>query len=85
MKRLVGALTAAVFMAFLAGLAGEILLYFLPAGTFHDALAFGLPMRFSPSTLNLGICTLTFGFSLHVTPLMILGLVAGIFIYRKFA
>ena len=46
-------------------------------------LNFGEGIGFGPGTLELNIFTLTFGFSANLTVSGIIGLIAGIIIYRK--
>ena len=47
-------------------------------------LNYGEGIGFGPATLDLNIFTLTFGFSAKLTVAGIIGLIAGIIIYRKF-
>ncbi|HNZ82554.1 MAG TPA: DUF4321 domain-containing protein [Sedimentibacter sp.] len=46
-------------------------------------LNYGEGIGFGPATLDLNIFTLTFGFSANLTVSGIIGLIAGIIIYRK--
>lgn len=46
-------------------------------------LNYGEGIGFGPATLDLSIFTLTFGFSANLTVAGIIGLIAGIIIYRK--
>ena len=46
-------------------------------------LNYGKGIGFGPATLDLNIFTLTFGFSANLTVSGIIGLIAGIIIYRK--
>ncbi len=46
-------------------------------------LNYGEGIGFGPATLDLNIFTLTFGFSASLTVAGIIGLIAGIIIYRK--
>lgn len=46
-------------------------------------LNYGEGIGFGPATLDLNIFTLTFGFSANLTVAGIIGLIAGIIIYRK--
>ncbi len=46
-------------------------------------LNYGEGIGFGPATLDLSIITITFGFSASLTVAGIIGLIAGIIIYRK--
>ena len=46
-------------------------------------LNYGEGIGFGPATLDLSIFTLTFGFSANLTVAGIIGMIAGIIIYRK--
>ena len=46
-------------------------------------LNYGEGIGFGPATLDLNIFTITFGFSANLTVAGIIGLIAGIIIYRK--
>ncbi|MDI9495770.1 MAG: DUF4321 domain-containing protein [Bacillota bacterium] len=46
-------------------------------------LNYGEGIGFGPATLDLSIVTITFGFSASLTVAGIIGLIAGIIIYRK--
>ncbi|NLK65267.1 MAG: DUF4321 domain-containing protein [Tissierellia bacterium] len=46
-------------------------------------LNYGEGVGFGPATLDLSIITITFGFSASLTVAGIIGLIAGIIIYRK--
>jgi len=46
-------------------------------------LNYGEGIGFGPATLDLNVFTLTFGFSANLTVSGIIGLIAGIIIYRK--
>ncbi|MDD4088916.1 MAG: DUF4321 domain-containing protein [Tissierellia bacterium] len=46
-------------------------------------LNYGEGIGFGPATLDLNIFTITFGFSANLTVSGIIGLIAGIIIYRK--
>ena len=52
--------------------------------SFLPILNYGEGIGFGPATLDLNIFTLTFGFSANLTVAGIIGLIAGIIIYRKF-
>ena len=46
-------------------------------------LNYGEGVGFGPATLDLSIFTITFGFNANLTVAGIIGLIAGIIIYRK--
>lgn len=50
---------------------------------FLPILNYGEGIGFGPATLDLNIFKLTFGFSANLTVAGIIGLIAGIIIYRK--
>ncbi|NLJ58109.1 MAG: DUF4321 domain-containing protein [Tissierellia bacterium] len=52
-------------------------------GNLLPILNYGEGIGFGPATLDLNILKLTFGFSANLTVAGIIGLIAGIIIYRK--
>ncbi|MFZ5352954.1 MAG: DUF4321 domain-containing protein [Bacillota bacterium] len=59
------------------GFLGELL------GNYVPVLEYGYNLEITPHTWNLGIITLTFGFSLKINMFSILGIALAVFTYRK--
>lgn len=70
-----------VILLILGGLAGSLLGQIL--GPSLPLLKTGTTIGLSPGVLNLHFMTVTFGFSVAVGPLTLLGFVLGYFIYAR--
>lgn len=72
----VGGLVGTVF--------GEILGRLLGGGVLRTVLSEGVPFGLNPPvTVDLRVLTLTLGFTFKITLLGVLGLVLGVYLYRK--
>jgi len=69
--------------AILGGLIGEIIGIIMPAGKIHQFFVQGPNLSLIPSTWNLIVLTLTFGFNLKINVCSALGILSAVFIFRK--
>ena len=82
-KITVGKLVFTFFAGAIIGtLAGKLIALALPDGVVKDFFLVSVDPGFSPATLDIGICTLTFGLTLHINMIGVIGIIVAIYILR---
>lgn len=72
-----------VIGAILGGIISEIIGLVIPEGKIHQFFINGPVLTLAPSTWNLIVLTITFGFHLKINICSVLGIIAGVFIFRR--
>lgn len=84
-KRSLGFILIIIFIGALIGTAlGEILGLLLPQGVVREFFLRSANPIFGPATLNLGLFTITFGFSFKFNIIGIIGVIVAAYILRWF-
>ncbi|MEA3369139.1 MAG: DUF4321 domain-containing protein [Candidatus Ratteibacteria bacterium] len=69
--------------AILGGIVSEIIGLVIPEGKVRQFFITGPVLTLAPSTWNLIVLTITFGFHLKINICSALGIIAGVFIFRR--
>ncbi|MEW6684961.1 MAG: DUF4321 domain-containing protein [Candidatus Edwardsbacteria bacterium] len=84
-KRSVGFFLLVILLGGLIGSAvGELIGYVLPSGVVKDFFTRSVTPHFAPVTLNLLVCTITFGFAAKLNVVSLLGMVLVFYLLRWF-
>ena len=67
----------------LGGIISEIIGIIAPEGKIQQFFTQGPTIAISPSTWDLIVLSLTFGLSLKINVLSVMGILAGVFLFRK--
>ncbi len=82
-KRTLGKLVFAFVVGAVGGtLAGKLIALALPEGVVKDFFLLSVDPGFSPATLDIGLCTITFGMTLHINIIGVIGVVVAFYILR---
>ncbi|KAA3616478.1 MAG: DUF4321 domain-containing protein [Calditrichaeota bacterium] len=82
-KRTVGKLVFTFIAGAVIGtLVGKIIAFALPAGVVKDFFLLSVDPSVGPTILDIGICTLTLGLTLHINVIGFLGVVIAYYILR---
>ncbi len=82
-KRTIGKLVFTFIAGAVIGtLVGKIIAFLLPDGVVKDFFLLSVDPAVGPTTLDIGICTLTLGLTLHINIIGLLGIVIAFYILR---
>lgn len=82
-KITLGKLIFTFFIGAIVGtLTGKLIALVLPDGVVKDFFLLSVDPGFSPTTLDIGICTLTFGMTFHINIIGLIGMIVAIYILR---
>lgn len=78
-----GLIALLVVGALLGALMGEVIRILFPGGILEQLFARGVSPGLSPTTLDLRVLSITFGFTIRLNLASLLGIGLALYIYRK--